>query len=225
MKSRSGPYFLVGLAGHAGAGKDTCADILGSAHSFARLAFADAVRSELAASFGVDLRLFTDRSLKEAPTLELALRRCSDLTFVDLVMSLGLGLNYDKAISPRVAMRLWGTEYRRNYCGADYWLMRAHERVEALHREGYRRIAITDVRFLNEAALVRTLDGEVWRVRRPSADAQPARHQSEQEVDAIQADRIINNGAHTTAGLAYDVLLAYHQATSPKGDLHEQSSS
>lgn len=213
MKSRSGPYFLVGLAGHAGAGKDTCADILASAHSFARLAFADAVRAELATAFGVDLRLFTDRTLKESPTPELALRRCSDPTFVDLMLSLDLGFTYDKAISPRIAMRRWGTDYRRNYYGQDYWLLRAHERVEALHTQGFRRIAITDVRFLNEAALVRALGGEVWRIRRPSADAQPARHQSEQEVDAINADRVIENSAHTTAALAYDVLFAYHQAT------------
>ncbi|KAG1430159.1 hypothetical protein G6F57_023054 [Rhizopus arrhizus] len=115
-------------------------------------------------------------------------------------------------------MRLWGTEYRRNYSGEDYWILRAHERAEALHRKGYRRVAITDVRFRNEAALGKALGGEVWRIQRPSADAQPALHQSEREVDAIEPDRVINNCGHTTAALAYDVLLAYHQATA----LHHQ---
>ncbi|OMG87985.1 hypothetical protein [Achromobacter xylosoxidans] len=212
-KSRSGPYLLVGLAGHAGAGKDTCADILASAHGFARLAFADAVRAELAAAFGVDLRLFSNRSTKEAPTHELALHRCADRTFVELMLSLPLGLTLDRALSPRWAMRLWGTEYRRSQSGKDYWLLRAHEALESLQRDGWRRIAITDVRFANEAALVNSLGGEVWRVKRPIADAVLAPHASEQEVTGIQVDRVIDNSAQTTAALAYDVLFAYHLAT------------
>ncbi|MBO1012287.1 hypothetical protein IPU70_01905 [Achromobacter sp. SD115] len=213
MKSRSGPYLVVGLAGHAGAGKDTCADILVSAHSFARLAFADALRAELAAAFGVDLRLFTERSAKERPTHELALHRCSDRAFVELIRSLPLGLTLDRALSPRWAMRLWGTEYRRNQSGKDYWILRAHEALESLHRDGWRRIAITDVRFANEAALVHSIGGEVWRVVRPTADAVLAPHASEQDVNSLQSDRVIDNSSHTTAALAYDVLFAYHLAT------------
>lgn len=213
MKSRSGPYLIVGLAGHAGAGKDTCADILVSAHSFARLAFADALRTELAAAFGVDLRLFTERSTKEAPTYELALCRCADRTFVDLVMATSRGLTLDRALSPRWAMRLWGTEYRRKLSGADYWIVRAHEAIESLHRQGWRRIAITDVRFGNEAALVHSIGGEVWRVRRQCADAVPSPHDSETEVDSIRPDRVIDNNSHSTSALAYDVLFAYHLAT------------
>lgn len=213
MKSRTGPYLVVGLAGHAGAGKDTCADILVSAHSFARLAFADALRAELAAAFGVDLRLFTERSTKEVATHELALHRCSDRTFVDLMLSLPLGLTLDRALSPRWVMRLWGTEYRRTQSGKDYWILRAHEALESLHRDGWRRIVITDVRFANEAALVHSIGGEVWRVVRPAADAVLAPHASEQDVDSLQSDRVIDNSSHTTAALAYDVLFAYHLAT------------
>lgn len=213
MKSRSGPYLVVGLAGHAGAGKDTCADILVSAHSFARLAFADALRAELAVAFGVDLRLFTERSTKEVPAHQLALHRCADRTFVDLMLSLPLGLTLDRALSPRWVMRLWGTEYRRNHSGNDYWILRAHEAIEALHRDGWRRIAITDVRFANEAALIHSIGGEIWRVVRPIADAVISPHASEQNVNSLQFDRTIDNSAHTTAALAYDVLFAYHLAT------------
>ncbi|WP_454674865.1 hypothetical protein [Achromobacter pestifer] len=213
-KASKGPYLIVGMAGRAGAGKDTCAEILSSAHAFARLAFADAVRAELAHAFGVDVRLFTNRSLKEAPTLELALKRCADLRFVDLMMACGIGLTYEKAISPRTAMRLWGTEYRRAHCGGDYWLLRAHERIEALHRAGWRRIAITDVRFLNEAAFVQMMGGEVWRIRRHMADQAPATHQSEMQVESIQPERTLHNDS-TISALVYDALVAFRDAVAP----------
>ena len=214
-KARIGPYLLVGMAGRAGAGKDTCAAILASAHACATLAFADAVRAELAKAFGVDVRLFTDRRLKESPTLELALKRCADLTFVDLVMAAGIGMTYEKAISPRTAMRLWGTEYRRTHCGGDYWLSRAHERIEVLHREGWRRIVITDVRFLNEAKFVQMIGGEVWRIRRQLSDQVDAAHQSEMQVESISPNRTLHNDS-TVSALVHDALQAFNDAVAPR---------
>jgi len=212
-KARTGPYLIVGMAGRAGAGKDTCANILADAHAFHPFAFADAVRRELVAAYGVDLRLFTDRSQKEAPTPALALSRCNDARFVELMGR--LGVPYDKAISPRWAMRWWGTEYRRWQDGQDYWLYRAHETIEQLHRDGWRRIVITDVRFLNEAAFIKGLGGEVWRIRRQLADEASANHVSELGVGDIPADRTLHNDS-TTSALVYDALVAFRDAVASR---------
>ncbi|AZW31523.1 hypothetical protein L506_2302 [Bordetella bronchiseptica GA96-01] len=197
------------MAGRAGAGKDTCANILAGAHVFRPFAFADAVRRELVAAYGVDLRLFIDRSQKEVPTPALALSRCSDARFIKIMRE--RGVPYDKAISPRWAMRWWGTEYRRWHDGQEYWLCRAHETIEQLHRDGWRRIVITDVRFLNEADFVKGMGGEVWRIRRHLADEASVSHVSELGVDDIPADRTLHNDS-TTSALAYDALVAFRNA-------------
>lgn len=200
---------LLGLAGRAGAGKDTCGSILAADLGFATLAFADAVRAEIVRAFGIDPRMLTDRLQKEVPTGALMLRRCIDGQFVDLMAR--AGHTRDQPLSPRAVMRAWGTEYRRALFGADYWLVRAHETVERLVREGWRRIVITDVRFTNEAELVRMLRGQVWRIRRRSAEQQQGDHDSEREVDRIDADQVIHND-HTVDDLAQQLATAYGDA-------------
>jgi hypothetical protein len=65
---------IYGLTGFAGVGKDTVADLLVS-HGFRKLAFADALRGELANAFGVSIDLFTKPIAKERPQQALSLSR------------------------------------------------------------------------------------------------------------------------------------------------------
>src|SRR5690606_6088157 len=125
-----GPYMIVGLVGRAGAGKDTCGQILADAYAFATVAFADALRRELIDAFGMDPRLFADRMTKERVLPGLALGRANDPRFIELMRTLGKDLTRPR--SPRALMRLWGTQYRRALDGDNYWLLRLHETVEAL---------------------------------------------------------------------------------------------
>ncbi|TCU97297.1 hypothetical protein EV686_106180 [Paracandidimonas soli] len=180
---------VLGLCGRAGAGKDTCADILCEAFSFYRLAFADAVRAEIVHSFGVDPAIFS-REDKEQKTIGLAIGRCADADFIRLMSS--RGENISAARTPREIMRWWGTEYRRAQNPA-YWLDRAAEKINDAMRRGFRRIIVTDVRFTNEADLIRHYDGDVWMIQRNSADAARADHQSETEVGLIHTDATIEN--------------------------------
>lgn len=208
MKHAAGPYMIVGLVGRAGAGKDTCAQILADAQAFATVAFADALRRELVGAFGIDPRLFANRTTKEQVQPALALGRANEPRFIELMRALGEDLTRPR--SPRGLMRLWGTQYRRALDGENYWLMRLHETVEALQGQGWRRIAITDIRFLNEAAFTRDIGGTTWRIHRRLADAVPPDHDSEAEVDQITPDlRFHNDG--TVSALVYDVLCAYEQ--------------
>jgi hypothetical protein len=208
MSPTSGPYRLIGLVGRAGAGKDSCADALVQGREFARLAFADAVRIEIARSFGIDSRMLSTRHTKELPSLALAVGRCDDGQFINLIASLGHSVSAPR--SPRQILRWWGTEYRRNMCGENYWTLRAHEGTEILHSRGLRRIVITDVRFNNEARMIRELGGELWRIRRREADQVRAAHASESELSAIVCHREIHNDSSLDA-LARKVLQAYQQ--------------
>lgn len=185
-------YTVVGLVGRAGAGKDTCADILVQTRGFARLAFADALRDEVTAAFAIDPAILADRLLKERPTDSLQIRRSSDQRFIERANRLGFDMW--RARSPREILRLWGTEYRRQVDGDNYWIERANDRVNVLMAAGYRRLCFTDVRFSNEAGYItQSLVGELWRIRRRIADSMPATHSSESKIEEIACAHTISN--------------------------------
>jgi hypothetical protein len=191
MKAAGNQYAIVGLVGRAGAGKDTCARILAEHHGFVPMAFATPVRSEIALSFGVDPRIFIGRDEKERRTISLAIGRSDDARFISHMAAIGLDVTAPR--SPREIMRWWGTDYRRQLDGDHYWIHRAHEVIESLHRAGWRRIAVTDVRFVNEAHFLSAFGAEIWRIRRRASDTVSINHQSEAEMEAIQPNRVILN--------------------------------
>lgn len=199
-------FSIIGLVGRAGAGKDTVANILQDAYGHVPVAFADALREEISEAFGVDHSLWVDRFTKEQPTPALSIARCKDSRFIRRMIALAEDPYSPR--SPRQIMRWWGTEFRRDCDSNTYWHDRLHERIEGHLRTGARKIAVTDVRFLNEAEFIRTMGGSIWRIRRDSADAVHADHQSESEQERIEADRSINNN-RSLGNLVENVLNAY----------------
>ena len=197
---------IVGLAGRAGAGKDTCADVLVSRHQFTRLAFADALRREILEGFWTDPALFTV-DLKEIPTPALAIGRCNDGLFIKRMVA--LGFHPAEPRSARQIMQLWGTEYRRNQ-DEHYWTKRLTQTIDRLWSEGHDRFVITDVRFPNEAHRVRQLGGKLWLIRRATADAVKASHASEQLVESLLPDVVLRNNS-TLAALDLSVSMALKQ--------------
>lgn len=195
MKHLDGSYMILGLAGRAGAGKDTCADVLCQAHQFYRMAFADALRQEVVNAFGIDSGLFHTPS-KEQKTAALAIGRCNDSDFMALMVKRGENITAPR--SAREIMQWWGTEYRRAQ-NPVYWLDRAANTINEAMRRGFRRVVITDVRFRNEADLVRYYNGQVWMICRATADTAPANHQSELELALIHPDTVIENNRSMTA--------------------------
>lgn len=186
---------LIGLTGPAGCGKDTIADYLCAAHGFARYAYADPLRMEVAHAFGVDVDLLMDRAQKERPTDLLALDRCRETGFAE-----AMRYHYymaDIPRSPRWIMQHWGTDYRRKIWGHDYWTREAENAIADMDRAGITRIVITDVRFEDEAEFIRAKRGQLWHIHRPNLlDVNP--HISERGVAIHDTDiEIINS---TTIG-------------------------
>ena len=64
----------------------------------------------------------------------------------------------------RPLLQFWGAEYRRGYCGDDYWIKKMRLAAATWYARDW--LIITDVRFPNEAELVRELDGVLIRVER-----------------------------------------------------------
>lgn len=185
------PGILLGLTGAAGAGKDTCALLLRQ-HGFRSIAFADAVRAEIAEAWRIDPRMLTERDTKEWPLPALAIGNCTDRAFVHLCTETDMDPGEPR--SARWVMQRWGTEYRRATY-ALYWVDKVHHWVRQQRDAGARRLVITDVRFENEAELVRYLRGQVVRVHRPSLPAllqATAAHASERPL--VTTEVVHNDG-------------------------------
>ena len=71
------------------------------------------------------------------------------------------------------------------------------------------RWAITDVRFPNEAALIRAAGGVVWKVVRPNLALPVDEHPSETSVDLVEADAVlVNDGTLDALTARVDVAMS-----------------
>ena len=167
---------VIGLTGQRGCGKDTAAAAL-VALGFRHIKFAAALKQmirallDYAGASPEDINRMIEGDLKEAP-------------------SAGLG-----GATPRHAMQTLGLEWGREMLHPDLWADAAMGRCARLGCH----IVISDVRFPNEAAMIREgLGGEVWRIVRPGAGGDS--HPTETEMRRIRADRTLRNDASTAIG-------------------------
>ena len=129
---------IIGLTGLAGSGKSEVAHALREVAQFQRVAFADPLKSMLAAVGFTDAQLYGDQKAEPIP-------------------------EFGK--TPREFMQTLGTEWGRNLIDQDIWLKLWRKKVEALGPSA--EIVADDVRFANEADAIRALGGQVWRIHRP----------------------------------------------------------
>lgn len=146
---------VVALTGLAGSGKSTLADYLIERHGYVRVKFAGPLKAMMAA-----IGLSTDHiegSLKEVPTPILQGR------------------------TPRYAMQTIGTEWGRDTIGPDFWTgLWQRTANDVLDNGG--RVVVDDVRFDNEADVVRAVGGVVIQLQGRGGIA--GSHASEAGVDA-----------------------------------------
>ena len=93
--------------------------------------------------------------------------------------------------TPVQAMQTLGTEWGRQLVWSDLWL-RAWERRVTDELVGGRYVVVDDVRFGNEANLVRSLGGELWRINRPGIE-RGSDHVSEAFVAECNPTLVISN--------------------------------
>lgn len=159
---------LVGITGRAGAGKDS----LGAAFvraGYRRIAFADPLKEATAVIAGEPSHLFFTAEGKSGFSPVLNATRRAALQ--------GIG----KAV--------------RDALDVDVWVRRA---LDEWHRLGRPKTVITDVRYDNEAGLIRKFGGTVIRVVRPGYDllqGVEATHESEAGIpDRLVDYELVNNG-------------------------------
>lgn len=173
---------LIGLTAPARAGKDTVGTILRDYAAMQLVSFAEPIRKALRAMLGLTDEHFHG-SLKEVP--------------IDYLGK-----------SPRQLMQTLGTEWGRGLVNDDIWLLLAKE-TYSKHIANNVGVVITDVRFENEASLIRASGGQIWHILRGDAP-KVSKHPSEAGVafqPALGDIQIDNNGS--LAELKQKVIHAY----------------
>jgi hypothetical protein len=161
---------LIGLTGRARSGKSTAAEHLVGTYLLEHYAFADPLRDGLMAIFNLDPTDF-EGDRKEQP-----------LAWLER--------------SPRQLMQSMGTEWARNTVHPDVWVKLAEQNLDYMTKAlgAVLGFVVSDVRFENEADLIRRRGGTIVHISR--ADAQAVNpHVSEAGVAGTKDDLLMfNNG-------------------------------
>ncbi|QIW90012.1 nucleotide kinase [Pseudomonas phage SC_9_H1H8_2017] len=167
-RRRSMRPILIGLTGRARSGKTTAAEHLAQTYLLEQYAFADPLRDGLMAIFNLDPTDF-EGDRKEQP-----------LGWLDC--------------SPRQLMQSMGTEWARNTVHPDVWVKLAEQNLEYMTKAlgAVLGFVVSDVRFENEADLIRRRGGTVIHILRPNALAVNP-HISEAGIAANSADLTLPN--------------------------------
>jgi len=192
---------LIGLSGYAGAGKDLFAQLASERTGCARMAFANALRLEVAQAFGISPAILLDRETKGTPNPLLRADWCTDLAFAEILRARGR-----ETYSPRDVMQLWGTEYRRAE-DPHYWITRAAASAWTRALAGNEVCLVTDCRFPDEASWIEAQGGQIWRIDRPGVEP-TNEHRSERAIDDWPfALRIRNDGSiEQLRKIAFDLV-------------------
>lgn len=97
-------------------------------------------------------------------------------------------------ITPRQLLQTLGTEWGRTCVHSDVWLQTWQVTATRYLDSGV-PVVCDDIRFPNEAELIRSLGGELWHVHRPESERATS-HSSEGSLDTFPFfdRRIINDG-------------------------------
>ncbi|MCH9742258.1 MAG: hypothetical protein K0U21_03510 [Proteobacteria bacterium] len=155
---------IIGLAGKKQVGKSTLAKTL-VGHGFKEYSFAHPIKLALSAMLNKPYSWFDDQETKELPMPEF------------------------NNLSARMFMQTLGTEWGRHIIHPDLWLMVAKQHLTPEHDW-----VISDIRFENEAQMIRDLGGIVIHIERDNNDSNQDNHASESGVEHKPEDVHFING-------------------------------
>lgn len=168
---RGNTMLLIGITGKAGAGKDSVGIVLRSQYEFTILSFAQPIKDAISVMLGTDPELWNDRVWKETP------------------------IPYAGNHTPRYLAQTLGTEWGRDCVARNLWVDLTMRRVKTNYCMGTELIAITDVRFENEADVIRSR-GIIIHIHRGVTEyIDNITHASEAGIIPMPGDyHIYNNG-------------------------------
>ena len=160
---------IIGIAGHARAGKDTVAQFIREEYLAMTYAFAEPLKAMLRA-LGLDEQDLNGWRKEE--------------------------INHEFYASPRHMMQTLGTEWGRDSINENIWVIAAAKRIQHLSQvQPDTTIIVTDVRFENEADFIRK-HGFLIHIERPIQRIDGSTHRSENPIRINEAEDsvIVNDG-------------------------------
>lgn len=164
---------IIGFTGRKRSGKSTAARHLVEHYGFVELSFAQALK-DMALSINPIIDFVYVGTFKGKPQFR-------PIYLADAVNRYGWERVKDRAPEARRFLQRLGTEGVRDHIGVDTWVDKVDRQIRAI--AGRRSIVIADVRFENEAELVRIYGGIVVEVTR-GENPPPPEHSSEAGVTA-----------------------------------------
>ena len=166
---------IIGITGKKFNGKDTVSDYIVSKYKFTKIAYAEPLKEVCRNLFNFnDDQLYGNKKEDIDPFWN---------------------------ITPRHAFQFIGTDMIRNNANKlisginnNFWVKCLEKRILDLNSRGIKNIIISDIRFINEADIVKHLNGKIIKVCR-NIDNNDT-HISELEINNINEDILIeNNGS------------------------------
>lgn len=167
-------YSIIGLTAKKRSGKDTVGDYLVLKYGYKKIAYADALKSAIKCIFD-----FTDNQLYG-----------TEKEIIDPVWN----------ITPRETFQFVGTQLFRNQINEllpelndNIWIKVVENKIQnELIKNPNQKFVITDIRFENECDIIRKMNGLLIKITRSSINNDD-KHESENNINNIQPDYIINN--------------------------------
>ena len=144
-----GSFMIIGICGLIGSGKGTVADFLVEQQGFTKLSFADKLKDGVASVFGWDREMLEGNTTGSREWREK----------VDPYWSTETG----SPVTPRLVLQLFGTDCMRNGFYDGIWVSLVKKQ---LLDNPTGKFVIPDVRFENEANMIKSIGGELWRAKR-----------------------------------------------------------
>lgn len=162
------PVKIIGVAGPARSGKDTVGDyLLGSRHGYQSYSFAQPMKDMICIMLGKSEDWINEH--KE-----------------EMMENIGA--------SPRKMLQTLGTDWGRDMIHKDIWMMLGLIFINNCRSSGIDGVVITDVRFDNEAEMIRKSGGVICHINRPGGP-EVRDHASELGIIHQATDfHIVNDG-------------------------------
>lgn len=181
---------LIGLAGRKQHGKDTTASVL-ARYGYVKMSFADPLREMAEAvdpliSLADCPAMVKDEILRGLGMEQRVLIPPQAVRYTELLQTIGYERAKELADFRGFLQRL-GSEGVRDVIGPETWVELAKDRI----LECEERIVFADVRFPNEAEVIRDLGGVVWYIVRTGFEDGSDGHMSENALTASDADLVL----------------------------------
>jgi len=155
---------IIGIIGKKGSGKTECSKVLIEKYKFRKISFADKLKEIVCELWDISKTNLYDPTMKEK-------------------VDPRWGKSY------REIMQLFGTEV----CRVIHWNTWIYHVEKEFKNKTSQNFVIDDVRFKNEAELIKKYGGILIKVVRPTLISENDQHQSEVEQDQIEPDVVIMN--------------------------------